>query len=209
MKPEATAKLWETLRAHGPEEDEFFFQQYLGLHGWWNIAGGRSSYNIAKDPRLAGDCVEIGSFKGLSTLFTALGAKKLGIKVFSIDPHPQSVADEFNRGERTYKALVENIHKFGFDDTIIPIIGKSEDVVKHWTGPIKYLLIDGEHTYEAVLKDQAWLQFVVPGGLALFDDSGPESGVKRAMSEIIDKSPDWEFSEHIYVKKGNFWWMNG
>lgn len=196
------------LRKPVPPEHELLFKEYLGIHGWWNHAGGWSFYNIAKDPLLQGECVEIGSFKGCSTMFTALGAKQVGGKVWAVDPHPQWVADEFNHGVRTEAEFRENIKRFEFEDTIIPIVKPSEEALKEWSKPIRFLFIDGEHTYKAVLIDQRWLRHVVPGGLVFFDDCGVGSEVDRAMREVIYRDAEYSCCEGVFIRSGNEWWLN-
>lgn len=144
-------------------------------------------------------------------MFLAAGAKETGCKVYAVDPHPQTVADEFNKGIRTLEEFKRNIHRFGFEDTVIPIIKTSEQAIQEYSGgPIKLLYVDGEHTYDAVMKDYAWLKYVMPGGVMSYDDAGSGSEVWRAMNETIRKNPEFvEFdsANAWFVRSGNEWWQ--
>ena len=65
-----------------------------------------------------------------------------------------------------------NIHRFELEDWIVPMAGKSEDVVKQWVERnINLLFIDGWHEYPAVFHDiTEWGKFVMPGGIIVAHD---------------------------------------
>lgn len=204
---------YERLIAYGkqqaPEKQEALFQEYMNIHGWCALGEGRRFYNYVRNPKVNGCVVEIGSFKGLSTMFLAAGAKEAGCKVYAVDPHPPQVALEFNGGKPIRPEFQANIDRFGFQDIIVQIVKTSEDAVKLWDMPIKLLYVDGEHTYDAVMKDYAWTQYVAPGGVISYDDSGKGSEVWRAMNDTIRKNSDFtEFdaANSWFVRSGNEWW---
>jgi predicted O-methyltransferase YrrM len=60
------------------------------------------------------------------------------------------------------------------------------DAARVWSGPIDFLYIDADHSYEGALADlTAWVPHVAPGGLVVGDDydSAIYPGVKRAWDE--------------------------
>ena len=126
---------------------------------------------------LAKNCdniVEIGSWKGKSTVCLALGSKVgNGGKVFAIDPH-QGLADGcagLHWSENTSPIFRENIKKAKVDDIVIPLVMKSEEAVTGWTKPISLLFIDGAHDYESVKKDfLLWAPYLKEGGFIAFHD---------------------------------------
>ena len=129
-------------------------------------------YSLARN--CGGNIVEIGSWKGKSTVCLALGSKVgSGGKVFAIDPH-QGLADdcaELHWAENTEPIFRENIKKAKADDIVIPLVMKSEEAVTGWAEPISLLFIDGAHDYESVKKDfLLWAPYLKEGGFIAFHD---------------------------------------
>jgi len=87
----------------------------------------------------------------------------------------------------------KKIHDLG---NVILIFGNSNDIF--WELPIDVLFIDGDHRYEGCRSDFLnFSQFIVPGGLVVFDDytqeNYPENGVKEVVTEILNiNSKSWE-----------------
>lgn len=128
-----------------------------------------------------GAIVEIGSYKGKSTVYLAKGAEfsNEGLKVYAIDPHLLGT-------ERIFK---ENIKKLKLDDIVVPLIMKSEEAVKQWREPISLLFIDGAHDYENAKKDFAlWEPWVIAGGTIAFHDKFAEGPAKVIRNHIIKSS---------------------
>lgn len=124
--------------------------------------------------------VEIGSWKGRSTVHLAYGAResKTGKKVYAVDPHVWG----------TEQILKENIKKAKVDDIVIPIVKKSEDAARDWQGAISLLFIDGAHDYESARQDFVlWEPWVVPGGFIAIHDKFYE-GPARMIREYVLKS---------------------
>jgi len=199
-----------------PEHEELF-KQYDTVHGWFRIEGGRHLYNFAKNPYVPGICVEIGNFKGKSTMFMGLGAKAAGTEVLAIDPHPRSIADEFNKGVRTLPEFFENIIKYNMENTIIPVVARSDLVMGPFDpeyAEIKLLHIDGEHTTEAVAMDGDWLDYVAPGGVVRYDDCNiPEvkEGMDLTIRELVDfveLEPGYFVRIFNTVTRDNLWWKH-
>jgi hypothetical protein len=128
--------------------------------------------------------VEIGRFKGFSTLALASGLaladagwqepkfarqrpdvdygrlldQKLPRRLISIDPHPTPEAE----------ALVE---KAGLRNYVTFTNASSDDVKPEELGPIDILLIDGDHSVAAMRKDVArYVPHVKPGGYFILHD---------------------------------------
>lgn len=117
--------------------------------------------------------VEIGSYRGRSTLVLAHGST---VPIYAIDPHIVSPGDDFQFGDADRAAWTANVHGSGMADRIKPINLPSADAARAWSLPIGLLWIDGAHSCEAVCADLAgYVRFVVKGGcVALHDSTAPQ-----------------------------------
>lgn len=112
--------------------------------------------------------VEVGSFRGRSTLCLGAGARQRGGgRVYAVDPHEYGTLGE----------LRENIERFGFATEVEVVPERSVEVAARWHLPVQAVFLDGDHTRDAVEADvRAWLPHVVPGGLLVIHDSTELSG---------------------------------
>jgi cephalosporin hydroxylase len=65
------------------------------------------------------------------------------------------------------------------EETVIPIIGRSATVARHWHTPLALVFIDGGHAMEQALADyRGWAPHVMPGGFLAIHDvfANPEEG---------------------------------
>jgi predicted O-methyltransferase YrrM len=119
--------------------------------------------------------VEIGAAYGGSSLNFLL-SKKPGAELFSIDPF---VVDSMGSFQAT-RSLCETYVKKALRDCAVPhrahewhLIQKfSYDAVHDWDRAVDILFIDGDHRFDAVMRDAAdWLPHLAIGGYILFHDS--------------------------------------
>ena len=62
-----------------------------------------------------------------------------------------------------------------------------------WQGPVRFLFIDADHSYEAVRSDIAtWARHVVNGGVMAFHDVNVSPGVTQAYQELLASNPSWK-----------------
>jgi len=121
---------------------------------------------LARDLPLDPPIVEVGSYRGRSTLCLASGLRERGRgRVVSVDPHVYG----------TEAQLRENLDHFGLSAWVEVIVGPSVEVAAGWTGPVSAVFVDGNHALASVEADvEAWLPHLVPGGfLLLHDAAGP------------------------------------
>ena len=165
------------------------------IEGFLSDAEAQHLYLLAK--KCGSTIVEIGSWKGKSTVCLALGSKA-GSKgnVFAIDPH-SGVADScatVYHPENTEPIFRENIKRAGVDDIVTPLVMKSEEAAKGWTEPISLLWIDGAHDYENAKKDfLLWESHLKEEGIIAFHDAlyalgYNYPGVRKAMYKYIFQS---------------------
>jgi len=145
--------------------------------GWLSDEEGEALYELAKRCTGEGVIVEIGSWKGKSTICLGLGSRAgSGVRVFAVDPHA-----DYRHGE-----FKENIERAGIADLVTPVKGMSQEVVDDFDQPIELLFVDGSHEEEDVRHDfDTWVPKVVDGGAVAFHDTTWHAGVRRVVAEQI------------------------
>jgi predicted O-methyltransferase YrrM len=136
-----------------------------------------------------GCIVEVGSFKGRSTVALAKGSKAgASAPVYAIEPHERFtgvLGAEFFPSDRS--EFFRNIVAAGVAELVRLVNLSSEVVAKGWSTPVSLLWIDGDHRYPAVNRDfLCWKPFLAPGARVAFHDSlDPGLGPSRVISEAI------------------------
>jgi len=137
-----------------------------------------------------GVIVEIGSYRGRSTIALAMGSSRgPAVPVFAIEPHEEFTGVLGRRfGPDDKKAFQRNIAHSTLSRFIHLISATSETAAKSWNSEIGLLWIDGDHRYEAVKKDfELWSPFLHVDGRIAFDDStvaglGPHTLIEEILS---------------------------
>jgi predicted O-methyltransferase YrrM len=118
--------------------------------------------------------VEIGNYRGRSTVALALGARRgAGAAVHSIDPHVEFEGPRGGRfGRHDQAHLYANLTRAGVGADVHVVALDSLSVARGWSGPpVGLLFVDGDHRYEAVRADlDAWRPHLASGACVLFDD---------------------------------------
>jgi hypothetical protein len=148
--------------------------------------------------------VEIGAFKGGTTVFCQTVLKRQGVRTrwIAIDPfdlfgeadnqNPQGVAGEF----------LTNIKNSGLPDDTVAIVATSERAAEFVQGPIDFLIIDGYHSYEVCKFDlDAYApKLRIGGGLFVDDYMDAYPGVMRACDEFLSARPrQFTASKHWFL----------
>jgi hypothetical protein len=103
-----------------------------------------------------GVIVEIGSFKGKSTVMLATMAGKYGLgPVVAIDPHEglSYMGPDAPHQSPTFDEFLSSIKSAGLQSHVEVQRAYSQDVAKNWTRPIRLLWIDGDHSYKGCKED--------------------------------------------------------
>ena len=121
-----------------------------------------------------GQILEIGTYKGKSTIVLANSAKAIGQEIiYSCDPLTLPSITDPGCAEISLlpEILKNNLQQFGVEDNVKFEQIKSEELSMKWDLPIKILWIDGDHTYSGSLNDlNAFENFLKPGSIVAFHD---------------------------------------
>jgi len=145
-------------------------------------------YELAREASLIGPCLEIGSYCGKTASYIGMGCRENGGILFSIDHHRGS--EEQQPGEEyfdpdlldketgmidTFRIFRKTISDLGLEDTVIPIVARSEVVAGSWGTPLGMVFIDGGHTFEVAIADyNCWAPHILPGGFLAIHDIFPD-----------------------------------
>lgn len=142
--------------------------------GWLSESEGFSLYNTARTIKAGNAIVEVGSWKGKSTICLGNGSRDGNrVKIFAIDPHIGSSEHQKMFGKiDTFEEFKQNIIKAGIAEFVEPIRDTSENVAKSFDQRIEFVFIDGAHEYKFVKLDfKLWFPKVINGGILAFHDS--------------------------------------
>lgn len=178
------------------------------LDGWLSSHEGYFLYHAAKETKGKGEIVEIGSWKGKSTICLASGSRNA--KVTAIDPHKGEYSRGKGRGKDapTYKEFMHNLKKAKVSEKVIPVVATSEEAGQKWKKPIKLLFIDGLHDYAHTKQDyDIWSPLLTKNGvIALHDAYCGHEGPGRVILEKVLKNSEYKeigvVGSIIYAKKG-------
>lgn len=161
------------------------------IDGWLSDREGELLYNLAKNCKGKGVIVEIGSWKGKSTVWLAKGSKAGNkVKIYAIDPHTGSSEHKKQYGKIwTFEEFKKNIKNAKVDDIVVPIVKTSEEAAKNFNKPVELIFIDGAHEYDLVKLDfKLWFPKVIDGGIIAFHDTILWKGPKKVVEKFVYKS---------------------
>lgn len=162
-------------------------RQVEGVEGWLAREEAALLLELAAavEPGLA--IVEIGNYRGRSTVALALGAARGAcVQVYSIDPHLEFVGPRGGRfGPQDQAHLYANLTRAGVGAQVNVVGLDARAVAAAWPGPrVGLLFVDGDHRYEAVRADfERWEPHLAAGAKVVFDD-GDYPDVARALAEL-------------------------
>lgn len=161
------------------------------VDGWLSVREGKLLYSLAKNCKGKGVIVEIGSWKGKSTVCLAKGSEEGNkLKVYAIDPHTGSLEHNSSKGRVwTFDEFSKNIRGSKIKKRVVPIVKTSNEASKNFNKPIEFIFIDGAHEYEFVKMDfDLWFPKVIDGGIMAFHDTLCWDGPKKLVEEKVYKS---------------------
>lgn len=144
------------------------------------------------DQPLADRVVEIGSYKGRSTLALGLGLKQ--------NPHEKwhlVCVDHFFNNQLEallQETFLKNVQKAQLQDIVTCLPYTSREAMTHWSTDrgIAMLWIDGNHDEDYVREDfHLWKRLLIPGGIVVFHDFYL-LGVRRVLLQDLFSNPSFQ-----------------
>lgn len=151
---------------------------------------------LAAFPTAAGGILEIGSFKGKSTVVLAKAAALADNAIVNaVDPMTApSETDPDLKGEKSsLNDFQNNINAHGVADRIKLHQMYSSDLAKTWNEPLRLLWIDGDHTYKGTRIDfEGFAPHLVDKAIVAFHDVLHDfDGGIRVFAECVTLSPNF------------------
>jgi hypothetical protein len=157
--------------------------------GMISLVEARLLYELARDAK-EGCIVEIGSYRGRSTIALARGSKAgHKLPVYAIDPHEDFIGafgGAFGPLDRAkfFEAMLDS----GCFDIVRLVNLSSELVSVAWDKRVGMLWIDGDHSYAGVSRDfECWLPHLAENAVVAFHDSvKPGLGPTLFLAELLE-----------------------
>ena len=148
--------------------------------GWLTDEEGEALYELARACSGKGVIVEIGSWKGKSTVCLGLGSwAGASVPVYAVDPHADYRFGDFK----------DNVERAGIQELVRPVASVSQAAADGFDEPIELLFVDGSHEYDLVLEDfEKWVPKVVEGGWVAFHDTTWTAGPRKVVGPGIYRS---------------------
>ena len=174
-------------------------QAVRGVDGWMSPDQAERLYRAAAGTRAGETIVEIGSFRGRSTIVLASAAPD-GVEIVAIDPHagndrgPQEL-DGFQAAAATdHDVFNANVATAGVADRIRHVRSFSDAAHGDVPGDVAVLYVDGAHRYAPARTDiRDWGKRVSPGGTLLIHDSFSSVGVTLAIARELIFGSRWRY----------------
>ena len=132
------------------------FSEALGavekVDGWMTDDQARRLWDRAVGLRPGAQIVEIGSFRGRSTVILA-SAAPVGVDVFAVDPHagndrgPQEIEGYEEAAAVDHDVFHENLRSAGVDERVRHLRSFSQEALGAVDGDVELLYIDGAHRF--------------------------------------------------------------
>jgi|tagenome__1003787_1003787.scaffolds.fasta_scaffold20935056_2 hypothetical protein len=156
--------------------------------GMTNLKEASLLYELAREARI-GCIVEVGSYRGRSTVALGLGSMDGNrLPVFAIEPHEQFrgvLGGQFGAEDRGafFRAMLDSACY-----QVVRLVNLSSEIVAaQWTKPVGLLWIDGDHSYEGVKRDfSCWSPHLTDNATVAFDDAtDPTIGPYKIIAELL------------------------
>jgi predicted O-methyltransferase YrrM len=157
------------------------------VDGWLSANQAARLYAAAAATQAGQQIVEIGSFRGRSTIVLASAAPD-GVEIVAIDPHagndrgPQEIRGYQTEAEGDHEVFAANLAAAGVAARVRHVRELSDAAHGAVTGPIAVLYIDGAHRFAPARRDiHRWGARTEPRGTMLIHDSFSSVGVTMAI----------------------------
>lgn len=174
-------------------------QAVTGVDGWMSPDQAERLYRAAAATHAGDTIVEIGSFRGRSTIVLASAAPQ-GVQLVAIDPHagndrgPQELEGFAAAAATDHDVFNANLAAAGVADRVRHVRAFSDAAHRHVEGDLAVLYVDGAHRYAPARADiRDWGARVAPGGTMLIHDSFSSVGVTLAIARELMFGSRWRY----------------
>lgn len=178
-------------------------ERIADVEGWLTDDQACALFEAASEVRPGGRILEIGSFRGRSTIVLATAAPE-GVELIAVDPHagndrgPQEIAGFEAEAATDHEVFNRNLAAAGVADRVRHVRAFSSDAHAQVDGSVDLLWVDGAHRYVPALEDlRHWGDRVVPGGQMLVHDSWSSIGVTLAILRHLLVSRTWRYEGRV------------
>ena len=169
------------------------------VEGWLSDDQAERLFVAGRSVTRGGRMVEIGSYRGRSTIVLASAAQD-DVEVVAIDPHagndrgPQEIEGFEDEAEQDNRAFHDNLRRAGVDGRVRHVREFSQKALAAVDGEIDLVYVDGAHRYKPASEDiDRWGARVRPGGTMLIHDSFSSVGVTLAILRLLLFSRRWRY----------------
>lgn len=170
-----------------------------GVEGWLTPEQGRRLFDAVRSVGPGATVVEIGSFRGRSTIVLAQAAPN-DADVVAIDPHgggdrgPGEIAPDSARGDADHAAFGANLAIAGVAHRVRHVRKPSAEALGDVDGEVDLLFVDGAHRFGPARADIVdWGDRVARGGTMLVHDAFSSVGVTLALLSTAVVSRRWRY----------------
>ena len=121
-----------------------------------------------------GTILEIGSYKGKSTVGLASIAQRYSLgPVVAVDPHTAPAVTDYGHGSQqsSWDEFQASLRRAGVEESVEAHRAYSRDLAPDWHRPIRFLWIDGDHTYNGAKADlELFRRHLAPHAIVAFHD---------------------------------------
>lgn len=170
---------------------EQLFRTLQGVEGWLTDAQAVRLAQRARALQPPARIVEIGSYRGRSTIALASSAPD-GVTVVAVDPHtgddrgPRQVRGTRAEGEADHRAFVENLARADVAERVDYMRLTSRQALATLPARAYLVYVDGAHDYRATRDDLiGWGGRIEAGGTLLIHDAWSSVGVTLALLRTL------------------------
>jgi len=158
-------------------------------------------------------CLEVGSFEGRGTLMIEnILCQHNDSRIYCVDPWEDLYVNGDSRFKSIDSLFVGQYARFlkntKGNSKVIPLRGKSDDMIGTIPGKVDFAYIDGDHSPEQVYKDGVNVfHKMKSGGIVVFDDYlwnhngvNCKDGIDRFLSEFQGKYTLIEKNYHVILR---------
>lgn len=170
---------------------ENLLEEVSGVEGYLAPNEMRFLALMAACPTAAGEVLEIGSFKGKSTIILAKSAAlSENPRIHAVDPMtaPSETDPDLRGDASSFGDFQKNIEAHDVAENVEFHQTFSYELAKTWTKPIRLLWIDGDHTYAGTKLDfEGFAPFLTDGAIVAIHDvlHEFEGGIRVFMENVL------------------------